>query len=989
MKPNQLFRLRRPTAAAFALSLLALSADEAGAVTIKFNASGTFTPPAGVTSVTVECWGGGGAGGGATKSGTGNAAGGGGGGGAYAKLVNVPVTPGVNYTVTIPAGATCPSSGFTDGQTFDGANVTFTGDNGITITANGGQGGACVVNTTATALSGNGGAGGAASTEPDVVSYKGGNGWKHTSAGNAGAGGSAASDLGAGVNAASQSTGQNLIDKVGSDADHNGGRGATGKSAEGAGNTTNTAPGGGGGGAKDNTTNTTSYAGSPGKQGQIIITYSGATVSKANNTDNLVLGSSWVGGSPPDGTGTAKWDGTVTSANTTAVGADLTWGSINIADPAGPVSIQAGNTLTNNGGIDMSVATADLSLGCAYALGNSGVWNVAADRTLTVSGSISGGAAANLTKQGAGKLVLAGSNTYAGSLTASGGTLQSGANNVIPDGSGKGSLTLQSGVTFDLNGFSDTVNGLTANSGSFIDNTAAGTTSTLTIGADNATSTVAGVIGNTGTGSTLNLVKTGDGILTLSRQNTFTGTVTVLGGSLFLQNGGNLDSISGLTIGGATLGFNSADTVFAPVTLTGDTSIRVNAASVKGIINGVISGTGNLSFETAPNTLTGDTRLAISGEATFTGNVKVTTNSSSSVNVITLELATSDALPETTVVTLDGFNGSTDAAVQWCDLDLGGFDQTLAGLVTVKRSNRVQRVYSAVGPATLTVNNAVDQEFGGTLGKAEANAFGFTKGGVGKMTLSGVNTYEGATTISAGTLALGTNGALPDLSNVSIGSATLDVATFTDGTGSLEVTGTAVIQLDQGAALAFADSHANAWTGTLRITGAFASGSSLRFGTDANGLTAAQLAAISCEGFTGFGLDAGGFLTATSTAGFSSWIGGTFAGGATVPADKRGPVDDPDHDGIANLVEYALDGRDPMRPDPAVAPSGASALVFTKRAGTNGLVYMIQSSTDLGVSDPWQEVTGATYVNDSSTISFTRPAGASPRGFLRLKVTSN
>ena len=227
MKPNQLFRLRRPTAAAFALSLLALSADEAGAVTIKFNASGTFTPPAGVTSVTVECWG----------------------GGAYAKLVNVPVTPGVNYTVTIPAGATCPSSGFTDGQTFDGANVTFTGDNGITITANGGQGGACVVNTTATALSGNGGAGGAASTEPDVVSYKGGNGWKHTSAGNAGAGGSAASDLGAGVNAASQSTGQNLVDKVGSDADHNGGRGATGKSAEGAGNTNNTAPGGGGGGA--------------------------------------------------------------------------------------------------------------------------------------------------------------------------------------------------------------------------------------------------------------------------------------------------------------------------------------------------------------------------------------------------------------------------------------------------------------------------------------------------------------------------------------------------------------------------------------------------------------------------------------------------------------------------------------------------------------------------------------------------------------------
>ncbi|MCX6290301.1 MAG: hypothetical protein NT126_00885 [Bacteroidetes bacterium] len=53
-----------------------------------FSATGSFVAPAGVTAVTVECWGAGGAGGGnASSSGTG----GGGGGGAYRKTLSVPV----------------------------------------------------------------------------------------------------------------------------------------------------------------------------------------------------------------------------------------------------------------------------------------------------------------------------------------------------------------------------------------------------------------------------------------------------------------------------------------------------------------------------------------------------------------------------------------------------------------------------------------------------------------------------------------------------------------------------------------------------------------------------------------------------------------------------------------------------------------------------------------------------------------------------------
>jgi hypothetical protein len=113
-----------------------------------------------------------------------------------------------------------------------------------------------------------------------------------------------------------------------------------------------------------------------------------------------------VGGTAPTGSDTAKWDATVTSANTTVLGTNVAWGAISIIDPAGLVTINAGNTLQNNGNIDMSAATADLTLNCGYVLGNGAVWNVASGRTLTVNGAISGASAKNLTMQGDGMVIL-------------------------------------------------------------------------------------------------------------------------------------------------------------------------------------------------------------------------------------------------------------------------------------------------------------------------------------------------------------------------------------------------------------------------------------------------------------------------------------------------------------------------------------------------------------------------------------------------------
>jgi hypothetical protein len=121
--------------------------------------------------------------------------------------------------------------------------------------------------------------------------------------------------------------------------------------------------------------------------------------------------------------------------------------------------------------------------------------------------------------------------------------------------------------------------------------------------------------------------------------------------------------------------------------------------------------------------------------------------------------------------------------------------------------------------------------------------------------------------------------------------------------------------------------------------------------------------------------------------GFAGWITGSFAGGATVPLDQQGPNNDPDHDGISNLMEYAIAGQDPTVANPTISSLNAKTLSFAKREGTSGITYAIVESTDLGLSDDWTEVSGDSYVNGPTSIAFTFTTSSPARNFARLKVT--
>ena len=128
------------------------------------------------------------------------------------------------------------------------------------------------------------------------------------------------------------------------------------------------------------------------------------------------------------------------------------------------------------------------------------------------------------------------------------------------------------------------------------------------------------------------------------------------------------------------------------------------------------------------------------------------------------------------------------------------------------------------------------------------------------------------------------------------------------------------------------------------------------------------------------------FITVNPDLSFTGWIDNNFSG-RTVPIGLRGPNDDPDSDGLSNLMEYAIFGGDPTRGSASPATFGDGNLVtYYKNQDAVGLTYVLEKSSTLG--NDWVPATPLT-TDDSSEVSYTLAPPTPSTEFIRLKVTQD
>ncbi len=297
--------------------------------------SGNYIIPAGVTSITVTCYGGGGAGGGAS---TGNFSCGGGGGGACVTVTNYTVTALSQIVVVKGAGGIGTTAGSVNGSA---SSVTVLGAGSPFISADYGRGGT-------TAGNGVGGVGGAiANNIPANTGQpggKGGNGMIATTllnncSGGGGGGAGTTNPGGAGGNGNNAVPSAGTAGTGGATGGSNGGLGqntsANCGAAGGAASSSATTFGGGGGGAT-HYQNACNALGGNGAAGAVIITYcatplSAPTVgSTTQPTCAIQTGSVALSGLPASGSWTitaSPGGATQTSTGTTTSFTGLTPGS--------------------------------------------------------------------------------------------------------------------------------------------------------------------------------------------------------------------------------------------------------------------------------------------------------------------------------------------------------------------------------------------------------------------------------------------------------------------------------------------------------------------------------------------------------------------------------------------------------------------------------------------------------------------------------------
>jgi autotransporter-associated beta strand protein len=219
------------------------------------------------------------------------------------------------------------------------------------------------------------------------------------------------------------------------------------------------------------------------------------------------------------------------------------------------------------------------------------------------------------------------------------------------------------------------------------------------------------------------LVKRDGGTLVLSGANDYGGATVIEGGVLRVGGGAALPAAGAVTIGAdGTLDIAESQAIgglagAGAVTLSGG-SLTTGGNGASTAFTGIVSGSGGL-------TKTGDGTLTLGGANGYTGATEVAGG--------TLALGADASIAASSGVSL----GASDAV-----LDIAAGDQAIASLAGVAGS-RVR-----LGASTLDVGDDVSTSFAGAID----GSGGLVKTGAGTLTLTGANSYTGATRVDAGLL---------------------------------------------------------------------------------------------------------------------------------------------------------------------------------------------------------------------------------------------
>lgn len=607
----------------------------------------------------------------------------------------------------------------------------------------------------------------------------------------------------------------------------------------------------------------------------------------------------------------------------------------------GDVSITGGTLQLGDGGADGSLGFAPVSIGAGatFAIKRTG--------TPFIDNSLSG--AGQLAVIG-GSPILTGFNTHTGGVSISdGGVVRAGSDSAfgdLPVSLDPDAILLDFGGLKNQDSFTatDFNRGVTINGEAYF---TAGWNKSLTIGGPITGTGNVFINYDSGTVVFSDATSNWNGILTLGADKPgFTGTT---GGILEINtvsNGGQPGPLGIASADPANLVFNGGRLNYTGTSAATDRGFTLQGA-----------GSFNVSFDTltmsgqatGPGALTkvGDGTLVLAGNNDFAGNVVVDDGVLSATNTNslggtakTLVIAGDAGASRIPEVQLSGGISPTVA-----DLDISGAGVgnltgalhnvsgdnmlTVTNDVTMRTGNGNTTLYSAAG--TLTLNtplvtaNATNRALllagpgngviNGVIANGSTANLPVTKNGAGTWTLNGAHTYTGATTVNEGVLSLG-QAALGDNSAVVIA---------TGATLNLNFTG-----IDQ--------------VGSLTI------------GIDpplANGVYSATT-------HPGFITGTGSIRVGPEPSGYATWASGfPFTVGV-----NDGENDDPDGDGISNLLEYVLGGV------PVGAGAGDTSILPTQSLTATDLVFTFRrsdsSETDVTLKVQWSDTLGTW--NDFATI---------------------